>query len=375
MQDMGFSIKIAPGVRVRASSRGVRTSIGPRAARLHVGGGRTGFSTGVGPVGYYTTLGGGSRGRRSTTTRRPSAGSYQRQLAASSAAAAKAEEAQRLAGLFQGLLDIHCEAFQPAQPPVAPPAPAPDADAIRAHHRKAALAGIGLLRRRERAAAQERADRAAEAELQARWAEAQRMQADYQGQLDAWWAALLRNEPDTVIGTLAEAFEDNEAAAAPLGVDGDDLSLVVLAPSENIVPERMPGTTPSGNLSLRKIPKGERAALYTQAVMGHALVTIKEALAVAPGIQRVRLIVLRHAGADAYGQPKLECLLAGTWTRQALGGVAWATADAATVAQDTATELLIKLRGGKELVPLNLDSQPEIQQLLEVVDIEDLVSN
>jgi hypothetical protein len=37
---MGFSIKIAPGVRVRASSRGVRTSIGPRVARVHVGAGR-----------------------------------------------------------------------------------------------------------------------------------------------------------------------------------------------------------------------------------------------------------------------------------------------------------------------------------------------
>ncbi|SNS69232.1 hypothetical protein SAMN06893096_106234 [Geodermatophilus pulveris] len=46
--------------------------------------------------------------------------------------------------------------------------------------------------------------------------------------------------------------------------------------------------------------------------MGHALVTIKEALAVAPGIQWVRLIALRHAAADAYGRPRLECLLAGT---------------------------------------------------------------
>src|SRR3954454_19466708 len=91
---MGFSIKIAPGVRVRASSRGVRTSIGPRAARLHVGAGRTGFSTGLGPVGYYTSLGGS--GRRSTAARRPSAGTYQRQLIVSPAVAAKAEEAQRL---------------------------------------------------------------------------------------------------------------------------------------------------------------------------------------------------------------------------------------------------------------------------------------
>src|SRR3954470_10325030 len=102
---MGFSIKIAPGVRVRASSRGVRTSIGPRAARLHVGAGRTGVSTGVGPVGYYTSLGG------RPSRRRPSAASYQRQLTASPAAAAKAEEAHRLAGVFQQLLAVHRQAF------------------------------------------------------------------------------------------------------------------------------------------------------------------------------------------------------------------------------------------------------------------------
>ncbi len=369
---MGFSVKIAPGVRVRASSRGIRTSLGPRAARLHVGGGRTGFSTGAGPVSYYTSLGGS--GQRRTGTRRTSAGSYQRQLTVSPAAAAKAEEAQRLAKLFQALLNIHQETFELAQPPVAPLPPAPDAEAIRAHHRKAAVAGIGMFKRRERAAAHEQADRAAEAELQARWAEAQQMHAQYQAELDAWWAALIRNEPETVIGTLAEAFEDNEAAAAPLGVDGDDLSVVVLAPSESIVPERMPGTTASGNLTLRKLPKGDRAALYTQAVMGHVLVTIKEALAIAPGIQQVRLIALRHAGTDAYGGPKLECVLAGTWTRRALQGVTWATADAATVAEDTAAELLIKLRGGKEMQPLSLDAQPEIQQLLKVVDVEDLVA-
>ena len=103
---LSFSVKLAPGIRVRASSRGLRTSIGPRAARMHVGGGRTGFSTGAGPVTLYSSAG-GSRGR--TGGRRPSAGSYQRQLAVSPAAAAKADEAQRLAKLFQELLS--------AQPP------------------------------------------------------------------------------------------------------------------------------------------------------------------------------------------------------------------------------------------------------------------
>jgi hypothetical protein len=57
--------------------------------------------------------------------------------------------------------------------------------------------------------------------------------------------------------------------------------------------------------------------------------------------------VLPHAGADAHGQPRLECLPAGAWTRQALQGVAWVTADAATIAQDTAAEMLVKLRAGK----------------------------
>jgi hypothetical protein len=368
---MGFSVKIAPGVRVRASSRGIRTSIGPRAARLHVGGGRAGFSTGVGPLGYYTSLGGGRRRPAS----RPSAGAYQRQLAVSPAAAAKAEESQRLATLFQALLNIHRESFEPAQPPVAPLPPEPDAEAIHARHREAALSGIGIFQRRERAAARERAAQAAEAEVHALREQARRQQTEYQAELDAWWAALLSNDPGTVLGTLAEAFEDNEAAAAPVGVDGDEVSIVVLAPDDSIVPERLPGRTPSGNLSLRKLPKGERAALYTQAVMGHVLVTIKEALAVAPGIEHVRVMALRRAGLDAYGRPRLECVLAGRWARRALQGVAWRTAAAVTVTQDTADELVMKLRGGKELQPLDLDRHPDIRELLGMVDMKELTGD
>lgn len=40
------------------------------------------------------------------------------------------------------------------------------------------------------------------------------------------------------------------------------------------------------------------------------------------------------------------------------------------MAPDTAEELLVKLRAGKELQPLSLDSQPEIQQLLKAADVE-----
>ena len=173
---------------------------------------------------------------------------------------------------------------------------------------------------------------------------------------------------------LAEAFEDNEAAAAPLGVDGAEVAVVVLAPPESVVPERMPGTTAVGNLSLRKLPKGERAALYTAAVLGHVVVTVKEALAAAPGLQAVQVVALRSGGADAYGRPRLDRVLAGRWTRVAFDGVQWQTADATRVAEDTADELLVNLKGGKELQPVDLTDQPGIRALLDVVDLEELTA-
>lgn len=367
---LGFSVKVMPGVRVRASSRGVRTSIGPRAARVHVGAGRTSFSTGTGPVTLWTSAGGrgGSRGRR------PSAGSYQRQLTVSPAAAAKAEEANRLAALFQELLAIHREDFPPVQRPIAPPPPEPDERAIRKRHVQAATARIGLFQRSAMKAARAEAERAAAQEIDALRQEGARHQADYQAALDAWWRDLLANDPGTVVAALAEAFEDNEAAAAPLGVEGAEVALVVLAPPESVVPERMPGRTAAGNLSLRKLAKGERSSLYTQTVMAHVLVTIKEAFSVAPGLDAARVIALRNGGPDAYGRPRLECVLAGQWTRVAFQGVQWHSADAGTVAQDTAKELLVKLRGGKELQPLDLSDQPEIRSLLRVVDTDELTA-
>jgi hypothetical protein len=136
----------------------------------------------------------------------------------------------------------------------------------------------------------------------------------------------------------------------------------------------MPGTTAAGNLSLRKLPKGERAALYTLAVMGHVVVTVKEALAVAPGLQSVRVVALRSGGTDAYGRPRLDCVLAGRWTRAAFAGVQWQTADASRVAEDTASELLVDLEGGTELQPIDLADQPGIRALLDVVDVGELTA-
>jgi hypothetical protein len=365
---MGFSVKIAPGVRVRASSRGVRTSIGPRAARVHVGSGRSGFSTGAGPVGFYTSLGGGSSRRRST-----SVSSYQRQAVASQRAADKAAQARELAATFKTLLNVHREEFPPAIAPVAPLPQPPDRAEVQARHIKSALAGVGIFKLAERKAARAQAGWRAEQELRSIHEQAAAQQRSQQRSLDQMWAALNANDPEVVMTTLSEAFADNEAAAAPVGVQGAEVTVVVVAPDESIVPERMPDSTAAGNLTLRKLPKGERASFYTLAVLGHVVVTLRETFAMAPGIDAATVVTVRQAGPDAYGKPRFDCVLAGRWKRKAFDGVSWQGADAARVAEDTADELLLNLRAGRELRPLELKGHPEVAAILEVVEADDLL--
>src|SRR5258708_1030645 len=139
---MRFSFKIAPGIRIRASSRGIRTSIGPRAARLHFGGGGgTGVSTGAGPVSLYGNLGSQRRTRRSSATNATTIAARQRQLAV----ATKAAEAQQLIAAFQAILNLHQVQPEPVGPPTAPK-PAPVNEAVRRRrHTKPATDGISIV--------------------------------------------------------------------------------------------------------------------------------------------------------------------------------------------------------------------------------------
>jgi len=379
---MGFSVKLAPGVRVRVSSHGVRAGVGPRIARVHVGTGRTGFSSGVGPFSVYGAVGGK---RRRTSNRksggrssgRPTGAALERQAAAARRAQAeadKAREAQRLAATFQEIISLHRHDFPPVERPVAPMPQLPDPNAVREWHEKNALRGVGMFSRARRAAARQYAAQAAQAELNDRWRRAQAEQAQAQQELDKQWARLTGNDPDTVLATLAEAFEDNEAPAAPVGIDGAELSLIVLVPGEAAVPDRLPGTTQAGNLTLRKLPKGERSALYMLLIAGYVLVTLREAFAVAPGVDAARVIAVRRTAPDIYGRSALDCMVAGRWTRTAFNGVRWADADASNILAGTATELVLNEKRG-QILPVDLCTEPEIRDLLATMDTTDPVTD
>ncbi|MFI9811373.1 DUF4236 domain-containing protein [Saccharothrix variisporea] len=364
---MGFSVKLAPGVRIRASSRGLRASVGPRAARLHVGAGRTGFSTGVGPVGYYTSLSGGSRGR---TSSRRSVGTSQRALAQ----AAKAQQAEELRSALTDILNLHRQDFPPAQRPIAPEPPRVTSDSVRDRHRQLALTGIGFFNRAARRAAKAQADISAAAEIEQLERQRQAARAQHQAELDQWWTALLANHEEVVLDEVSAAFEDNEAPSAPVGVSGSELTTVVLVPTVDIVPEKKPATTPAGNLTLKKLTKTERYAFHTILVASHMLLTAREALAVAPSLTAVRVVALQQSRVDAFGAPRIDVLLAARFERSKLAAVRWDQADANVIVQDAATDLVLNIkRTTHELQPVNLEQEPALKELLQHVEIDELL--
>ena len=358
-----FSVKLAPGVRVSASSRGLRAHVGPRGARVHVGGGRTGVSTGAGPFTFYESLGAGRSSRPYRTG--PSASQI--------AGAQKAGQAQLIVTALRAIDDIHRQSFPAATKPAAALPPVPPFPVLLATAVKDQRAGIGFFKFKARAAAKARARQIAEARAQQLLADAQEKQRAAQQELDTRWAELLANKPDQVLAELAAAFEDNEAPVAPVGVEDAEVSLVVLVPAADAVPDRYPTTTDGGNLSIRKATKTMRADWYRQLVAGHVVVSAKEAFAVAPGLEVAGIVALRDQGQDVYGARRAEPVLCTRLSRTGLAAVRWEQAGAWDVVEQTGTETLVSLKGStRELTPLDLAGEPDLARVVASVDLDEL---
>jgi hypothetical protein len=217
------------------------------------------------------------------------------------------------------------------------------------------------------------ADQGATDEADAARADLARQASAYQAQLDAGWGALLDCDSDTVLQALNEAFDDNEAAAAAVGVEGTEVSVFVVLPPPADLPERRASPTSAGHLLLKKLTKTETAELYKQLVCGHLLVTLRETFAVAPGIQSARIVALRPSLPDAYGNTLPEVIAAARCGRTALVGVRWDHVSAVQVLNDCCTDKIMVQKGVTgALQPIALAGHPELRALLEAVDMSEL---
>ncbi|MGN6576211.1 MAG: hypothetical protein ACTHKG_11010, partial [Nocardioides sp.] len=124
---------------------------------------------------------------------------------------------------------------------------------------------------------------------------------------------------------------------------------------------------------LRKMTKSVRASAYLDLVAGHVVVSVKEALACAPGIGWVSVVAVRAEEPDVYGRPRAVPLLATRLTRSDLSDVRWETCSAWDVVEQAGTGTLVKLKGvARELAPLDLSGEPELSLLVEAIDLREL---
>jgi hypothetical protein len=370
---MRKSFKVAPGVRVRASSRGISANVGARGASVRVGGAR--FSGGRAGGARRVSYGGATKASIAAREREAKA-------------AAREADIARVKALESALVSVHAASFPAATRSVEPPIEEVDAEPFRAElevaagisdlakatgggetrpvvppaepvdryelmreHRKRARVGIPVWRIREQIDAAREADREAEqaadteasrreearleeqSRLDGLWAEllATRSRIEdelgdriaterarraaeretRQAQLDEDWGQLQVNDPSVTLVALEEAFADNEAPAAAIDCDGATTTIVMqFTAPESIVPERKPARTPTGKRTLKKRTKTEVNALYLQAMASNILATVKETFAVAPGTETVQLAVIRH---ETTGKA------AGTWAALYVG--------------------------------------------------------
>jgi hypothetical protein len=264
---------------------------------------------------------------------------------------------------------VHQEEFAPATKLVIDPPIPPDPRQLVRERRRSALQAVPywqlLTRRRIKAQVKQHVAADLPGIIAANQQDHERLVAAE----DERWARLLRNDPEVTMAQLAAAFDDNDMPAAPLSVDGSEASIAVLAPGEADIPERIGGVTDAGNISLRRIPKGERHSLTTSITCGYALVTARETLAVAPGLASVRVVVLRQA--DGPGGAGFTCILATRWTRSALADADWMESNALALVSASSTELLINVQG-KSLQPIDLAEEPDLHTLLLAIEATDL---
>jgi hypothetical protein len=290
-----------------------------------------------------------------------------------------------------------------SSPPQAP-APEPvDRYELMREKRRRGRDGIPLWRIRDRIAAARRADveAATEAEaeegrrselrvveqarLDAMWAELQAARgaianrlaervraetdtreaarAEAQAELDRDWEKLRANDPEVTIAALEEAFEDNEAPAAPIDCERDGVTVLMqFKEPEKIVPERKPARTPTGKGTLKKRTKTEVNALYRQALGSNVLATVKEVFAVAPGAQAVQMLVVRHE-VDGKHAGELVAIYTGEFDRRSFADASGSRDPGEALALAADAELNLKGKT-EQVAPLTLSARPDLQAVL-----------
>lgn len=362
------SFKVAPGIRISASSRGVRTSIGNSKARVSYGGGRTYTSAKIAGVRISQSSSSGRSSARSSAgvqaTQRPTLA----QLERAERAAVQAAAIEELRRLEESLVTLHHETFPPARiQEVQAPEPV-DGFAIRTELEKSSLAKVSWFKFSERRAAKIRAVELAAHEAARVDAENKDLYHRYCEDARQGWERLLNHDVETVIEALEGAFADNasEATCVDTGIeDGVRYATVVIVfGAVDSIPERTPSTTAAGKPTTKKRNKTDRNSLYVAALGSTVLATVREGFAVAPSVDEFRVVVLRKDLNAPTPSDFVAPIYAATFARSVAEELNWQKTDP-TAALLAGHNAQFKRKGvAGDMVAIDLTEQPGLAELV-----------
>lgn len=231
----------------------------------------------------------GSSSRRAAS-RRPA---VSRLAGPPSAADMRATEGATAASQIATVMAAGRERFEAARHPVIPApvaiSPKPYIDELWRSRR----AGLHCWQGQRLAQLREWADRQGRALAAADWTTACAEHAVAQQAADRWWEALNAGDHGTVVAALTAAYADNPAPVTDLAVTGDGATLTVRLPGLEVLPDRKPDLTPGGRLTSKAWGKTERNNVYADLLGAHLLATARETWAVAPSLNRLRVLGCR----------------------------------------------------------------------------------
>jgi hypothetical protein len=316
---------------------------------MHVGSGPVGISTGVGPFTTWTSLNSGAP--------RTTPGAPHRQA-----------QYEQVLAEHEALMTVHRERFAPVQRPVLVPAQWADPATIEERTYSAYRAGIRGVgwwrigeRRRIHREARTRVLQEAEVEYQAA---IQEVAAD-QVMADQWWQMLSAGDPETVIDALNDAFYDNVQEAAAVDAANGEASIVLAMPQLEDVPERYPTLTPAGRPTTKVYTQTDRNALHLHLILAHVAVTLREAFAVVPSLQNVRMVVVERL-------ESVDVVLAGVFPRSVMDRLD--DDDAPMNLLDLGQEVIVNRTGRtNQVTPIDVSSETDLAELaVMLIDVDQL---
>jgi hypothetical protein len=233
------------------------------------------------------------RGRSSTrTTSNP--GRSAGQITAS--ASLRSQQADNIAEFTALITSLHKQPYPPAtQPQIPPPIPVDRAALGLALKRQSTTTiswwRISTRRTARKAALASVPSVAAEQDAAAQAAYIERVR-----QSESEWRSLLVNDPGSVEAALHAAFAHHEFPVATMVFHVGNAAVGLIYPGLDIIPESKPSTTATGRPTVAKRTKTECNTLYAEAISSATIATVRKALAAAPALVEVSIVVARESG-------------------------------------------------------------------------------